>query len=131
MEKVSYENSQRIISRRNQIESDLEYYINKGFRETKEQLRSELNKALYEMAEESKISLYDLCFNVVPRMKAIQPTIENLEDLKASQFKCEYALELEPLELQLDKGPDYWEVKYRKLKADIEKLLKNADKAGE
>ena len=129
MEKVSYENSQRIISRRNQIESDLEYYISKGFRETKEQLRSELNKVLYETAEASKISLYDLCFKVVPRMKAIQPTIEHLEDLKASQFKCEYALELEPLVLQLDKGPDYWEVKYRKLKADIEKLLKNADKA--
>ena len=120
MEKVSYENSQRIISRRNQIESDLEYYISKGFRETKEQLRSELNKVLYETAEASKISLYDLCFKVVPRMKAIQPTIEHLE---------EYALELEPLVLQLDKGPDYWEVKYRKLKADIEKLLKNADKA--
>lgn len=129
MEKLSYKNSQRLLTRQHQIADDLKYYIEKGFRESEEELRSEVNKKLFEMAESSKISLYDLCFKVVPRMKAIQPTIENLEDLKASQFKCEYALELEPLELQLDKGPDYWEVKYRKLKADIEKLLKNADKA--
>ena len=131
MEKLSYKNSQRLLTRQHQIADDLKYYIEKGFRESEEELRSEVNKKLFEMAESSKISLYDLCFKVVPRMKAIQPTIENLEDLKASQFKCEYALELEPLELQLDKGPDYWEVKYRKLKANIEKLLKNADKAGE
>ena len=129
MEKLSYKNSQRLLTRQHQIADDLKYYIEKGFRESEEELRSEVNKKLFEMAESSKISLYDLCFKVVPRMKAIQPTIENLEDLNASQFKCEYALELEPLELQLDKGPDYWEVKYRKLKADIEKLLKNADKA--
>lgn len=125
--RLSYENSQRLQTRQNQINSDLMYYVEEGFRESKEQLRSEVNKKLFEMAESSKISLYDLCFQVVPRMRAIQPRIENYEDLRMSQFKAEYELVLEPLVLDFEKGPDYWQVKYNKLKAKIRELIDKVD----
>ena len=127
--KLSFENTQRILTRQRQIASDLMYYIDVGFRESEKQMREEVNKKLYELAEKTNISLYDLCFQVVPRMRAIEPRIENMEELKASQFKAEYEMVLEPMPLQFEKGPDYWEAKYRKLKAKIQELIEDADKA--
>jgi hypothetical protein len=38
-------------------------------------------------------------------------------------MNIDYVLELVPLEIDWEHGPDYWEVKYRKLKDAMRKLI--------
>ena len=128
-DKPSFNDTQRLLARKHQIADDMMYYIEKGFRESEEQLRSEVNRKLYEMAESAKMSLWDLCFQVVPRMRAVDPKTKDSKDLEALRFESEYEVVLEPLPLEFEKGPDYWEFKYNRLKASIKKLIEDADNA--
>lgn len=63
---ISAANGEKMLARQKQIASDLAYYMERGFAESKKEMTSKCNKALYDLAEKRGISLWDLCFSVVP-----------------------------------------------------------------
>ena len=80
------------------------------------------NMTLYNLAQSRGISLWDLCFSVVPRWKPTESSV-NVSDPQNMTINTEYQLELVPLEIDFEHGPDYWEMKYRRLKLKIKELI--------
>ena len=119
---MSAANGKKMLARQDQIESALAYYEECGFAESKKEMTSKCNKALYDMAEKQGISLWDLCFSVVPRWNEVDSDVDMSDPLNIT-FNADYRLDLVPLEIDFEHGPDYWEVKYRQLKSKIEKLI--------
>jgi len=119
---MSAANGEKMLARRDQIASDLAYYMEHGFAESKKNMTSKCNKALYDLAEKQGISLWDLCFSVVPRWSQVESNVDMSDPLNIT-FNADYRLDLVPLEIDFEHGPDYWEAKYRQLKSKIEKLI--------
>ena len=119
---MSAANGEKMLARQNRIASDLEYYVERGFAGSKKEMTSKCNKALYDLAEKRGISLWDLCFSVVPRWNQVESDVDTSDPLNIT-FNADYRLDLVPLEIDFEHGPDYWEVKYRQLKSKIEKLI--------
>ena len=119
---ISAANGEKMLVRQDQISSDLAYYVERGFAESKKEMTSKCNKALYDLAEERGISLWDLCFSVVPRWNQVESDVDMSDALNIT-FNADYRLDLVPLEIDFEHGPDYWELKYRQLKSKIEKLI--------
>ena len=119
---MSAANGKKMLARQDLIASDLEYYVERGFAESKKEMTSKCNKALYDLAEERGVSLWELCFSVVPRWNQIESGFDMSDPLNIT-FNADYRLDLVPLEIDFEHGPDYWEVKYRQLKSKMEKLI--------
>ena len=119
---MSAANGKKMLARQDQIASDLAYYVKRGFAESKKEMTSKCNKVLYDLAEERGISLWDLCFSVVPRWNQVESDVDMSDPLNIT-FNADYRLDLVPLEIDFEHGPDYWEVKYRQLKSKMEKLI--------
>lgn len=123
---MSAANGGKMLARQNQIARDLEYYMERGFADSKKDMTSKCNKALYDLAEKRGISLWDLCFSVVPRWNEIGSNVDMSDPLNIT-FNADYRLDLVPLEIDFEHGPDYWEAKYRQLKSKIEKLISDEE----
>lgn len=119
---MSAADGKKMLARQNQIASDLAYYLERGFAESKKEMTSKCNKALYDMAEKRGINLWDLCFSVVPRWNPIESNVDTSDPMNMT-FDVDYQLDLVPLEIDFGHGPDYWEMKYHQLKSKIEKLI--------
>ena len=119
---MSARNGEKMLVRQKQIASDLAYYVERGFAESMEEMTSKCNKALYDLAEKRGISLWNLCFSVVPRWNQVESDVDMSDPLNIT-FNADYRLDLVPLEIDFEHSPDYWEVKYRQLKSKIEKLI--------
>ncbi len=105
---MSEANGNKILARQNQISNDMADYLHRGLAESKNEMTSKCNKALYELAEARNISLWNLCFSVVPRWKEVESGV-NMSDPMNMTLNAEYRLELVPLEIDFEHGPDYWE----------------------
>lgn len=119
---MSAANGERMKARQNQIASDLAYYVDRGFAKSREEMTTICNMTLYNLAQSRGISLWDLCFRVVPRWKPTESRVDE-SDPRNITLNAEYQLELVPLEIDFEHGPDYWEMKYRKLKLKIKELI--------
>lgn len=119
---MSAANGERMLARQNQIASDLAYYVEHGLAESKKEMTSKCNKALYDLAENLGISLWDLCFSVVPRWKQTENRVDVSDPLNMT-LNAEYQLELVPLKIDFEHSPDYWEMKYRRLERKIKELI--------
>ena len=119
---MSAANGEKMLVRQEQIASDLAYYVERGFAESEKEMTSKCNKALYDLAEKRGISLWNLCFSVVPRWNQVESDVDLSDPLNIT-FNADYRLDLVPLKIDFEHGPDYWEMKYRQLKRKIEKLI--------
>ena len=119
--KLSFENTKRLIDRNIEISDRLRKIVSEGIRESEEALRKEVNKQLYDLAEKQGISLWSLCFNVVPKTKIKTPEIGE------GSYSISYEVTLEPLEFEFEKGPGYWKGKYYALKDKMRKLIDSKD----
>ena len=63
---MSPENGQKMLQLGERIEGDLENYISKHAERKKADLISHANMTLYNMAQSRGISLWNLCFEVMP-----------------------------------------------------------------
>lgn len=120
---MSATNGNKMLTRQRQIQSDLEYYLEKGFAQSRQEMIHKCNKALYDLAEQRGISLWDLCFSVVPRWQSVGDSFAPTQKGDIITINAEYELKLIPLEIDFEHGPEYWEMKYRKLNREIKKLI--------
>lgn len=132
MEKLSFENTKRLLDRDLKVQHMLNDMVMEGIRESDKILRSEVNKTLYDLAEKRGVSLWDLCFHVVPRVKTDTPTFADVTkyaDVTNFQPSCtvKYGIVLEPLEFEFEKGPGYWKGKYYALKDKMRSVLDSKD----
>ena len=123
---MSAANGKKMLARQDQIASDLAYYVERGFAGSKKEMTSKCNKALYDLAEKRGISLWELCFSVVPRWNQVESDVDTSDPLNIT-FNADYRLDLVPLEIDFEHGPDYWEDKYFKLKEQMQKLVDDKD----
>jgi len=121
---MSAANGEKMLVRKDQIASDLEYYVERGFAESEKEMTSKCNKALYDLAEKRGISLWNLCFSVVPRWNQVESDVDMSDPLNIT-LNADYRLDLVPLEIDWEHGPSYWEKKYRDLKERVAGLLED------
>lgn len=118
---MSYENTKRLMERKGKIDDTFEEIVSQGIRQSRKKANSEINKKIYEFAEKQGISLWDVCFNYVPRVNPVEPKIENIPNMQT--FKIEYDITIEPLHLEFEQGPGYWKGKYYDLKRKMQELI--------
>lgn len=118
---LSYENTRRLMERKGEIDRTFDDIISQGMRQSRKQANSEINKKLYEFAERQGVSLWDICFNYIPRVHPSEPKIENFSNVQ--NFNIEYDITIEPLYLEFEQGPGYWKGKYCDLKRKLQELI--------
>lgn len=119
---VSYENSLRLLERKEQVRVKLEELVCDGVCESIKAATSQVNKAVYEMAEKQGVSIWDICFTFFPEYSFVEPTFK-IEGEKQSVIRAEGIVKLVPLELEFEKGPGYWKNKYLRLKEKMQALI--------
>ena len=119
---VSYENSIRLLERKEQVREKLNELVYDGVCESIKAATSQVNKAVYEMAEKKGCSIWYICFTFYPEYSFVEPKFK-IEGKEQSVIRAEGIVKLVPLELQLDKGPGYWKNKYLRLKEKMQELI--------
>ena len=128
---INEANGNKMLVRKNQIESDLRYYhFERGFGESMDELRKEVNKMLYEFATKHNMSLWDLCFSAVPRVRLVESKPDCFRDRNGKDVTpngcCmtnDYVITLVPLEIDFEHGEGYWEREYHKLMAKLKEII--------
>ena len=120
--KASFENTRRLIEQGIKINDIIRESISMGVQDTEEKAIHAVNKAVYEMAEKRGISIWEVCFHFVPQYDYSGFEIDRSDPGKP-QYVMKGCVNLVPVEFELEKGPDYWEGKYRQLKSEIREIL--------
>lgn len=125
MKKLSFENTRRLIERKGKVHDIIERSIYDGIYESIKDATSQVNKAVYEMAEKQGCSIWDICFSFVPEYSTDYPKfyIEGTDNV----FAAKGQVKLVPLELEFEKGPGYWKNKYLRLKEKMQGLIDEED----
>lgn len=122
---LSYENSLRLLERKSQLHTKIEQLVYDGICESIKGATHQVNKAVYEMAEEQGVSIWDICFNYFPEYSHVVPKFKDfkIKEDEQSVTTVEGVIKLVPLILELEKGPGYWKDKYLRLKEKMQNLL--------
>ena len=126
MPKLSYENSKRLLGLSCKMQSSIEKLINEGYDKSREKVTSDVNKAIYEMAEERKCSIYDICFHFAPVESEVR-TEYDIKDPLNRRCTISSEIKLVPIEFEFEHGPGYWKGKYYNLKRKMQELINNKE----
>ena len=125
--KLSFENSLRIIEQNSKINDIIRDSIFHGMYEAELEAIHDVNKAVYEFAEAQGVSIWDICFHFVPQVNYSGFDIDN-SDPHNVKYVSKGSIKLAPVEFELEKGPDYWEVAYLQLISKIRMILDSEKK---
>ena len=123
---ISFENMKRMAARRLEVDDTLLHAAEKLkmygssdqiMDEVMSRLRSQLNKQVYELAEQQHVSIYDICLRFMPQMS--EPKFSDT----CNEFHYEQEIRLVPMPFEPDKGPGYWKDKYFRLKKRMRQLI--------
>lgn len=118
---LSYENSLKMVDRKEMVVEKLNDLIVQDICKSMEAAVRQTNKAVYEMAEEQGVSIWDICLNFVPDYG---PKVEFKKNGVASpSYTFEMEVKLVPIQFEFEKGPSYWERKYLELLNDCKALI--------
>jgi len=120
--KLSFENTRRLLERKSQIHDKLEQLMFDGVCESIKEATSQVNKAVYEMAEKQGCSVWDICFTYFPEYSFVEPAFQ-IEGTKERIVRAEGIVKLVPFELEFEKGPGYWKDKYLRLKEKMQAVI--------
>ncbi len=126
MPKLSYENSKRLLGLSCRMQSALESLIRDGYDKSREKVTSDVNKAIYDMAEKRKCSIYDICFHFMPVESNFRMEFDN-KDPSSQTYTMGSEIKLVPIEFEFDHGPGYWKEKYFRLKHKLQGLIDNKE----
>ena len=123
-ETISFENTKRLKRRKDQIRAavgeaawgELHLGAEGTLEELGRYLTKELNKQIYEFAEQQGISVYDVCLGYMPQYSS-----PRFDFGKADMMHMEVSLV--PMPLELEKGGGYWKRKYYRLKQRLQDLI--------
>lgn len=128
---ISFENMKRMEARRVKVDETLlqaaeiqkmTNHTDQLFSEIMRQHRSHLNKQVYDLAERQGVSIYDICLQYMPQMS--EPQFSHADD---GTVTYEQDIRLVPMPFEPDKGPDYWQDKYRRLKERMQELINDKE----
>ena len=128
---ISFENMKRMEARRAKVDETLQqraemltlHAANEQLiSEIMRQQRSHLNKQVYELAERQGVSIYDICLQYMPQMS--EPQFSHGDD---GTVTYEQDIRLVPMPFEPDKGPDYWQNKYCRLKERMQELINDKE----
>lgn len=111
-----HEQTRKILSRRVLIDQRCKELLEIGVSKTQEELRMRLNKELYELAEKRGVSLYDICFNVMP-------DYEHKLALDGEFSNYEVRITLRPVKLNMDPEDDWIKVGTRQTEIGVPLVL--------
>ena len=120
--KVSFENTHRLIEQSVKINDIIRESISNEMYETERKAIHDVNKAVFELAEDRGVSIWDICFHFVPQYDYSGFEIDD-SDPQNVKYTSKGCVRLVPVEFELEKGPDYWEGRYRQLKKEIQDVL--------
>ena len=120
--KLSFENTHRLIEQSVKINDLIRKSISNEMYETERKAIHDVNKAVFELAEERGVSIWDICFHFIPQFGYSDFEIDN-SDPRNVKYISKGSVRLIPVEFELSKGPDYWEEKYCQLKSRMRELL--------
>ncbi len=126
MPKLSYENSKRLLGLSCKMQSSIEKLICEGYDKSREKVTSDVNKAIYEMAEKRKCSIYNICFHFMPVESEFRTDIDNKNPLN-QRYTMSSKIQLVPIEFEFEQGPGYWKGKYFRLKQKLQELIDNKE----
>lgn len=126
MPKLSYENSKRLLGLSCHMHSSINDLIVNGYDKSREKVTSDVNKAIYEMAEKRKCSIYDICFHFMPVESEFRTDIDNKNPLN-QRYTISSEIKLVPIEFEFEQGPGYWKGKYFRLKQKLQELIDNKE----
>lgn len=126
MPKLSYENSKRLLGLSCHMQSSINDLIMNGYDKSREKVISDVNKAIYEMAEKRKCSIYDICFHFMPVESEFRTDTDNKNPLN-QRYTISSEIKLVPIEFEFEQGPGYWKGKYFRLKQKLQELIDNKE----
>lgn len=116
---LSFENTRRLLERKIKVHDRIEQLVYDGICDSIKDATSQVNKAVYEMAEKQGVSIWDICFSFVPEYSTEMPEYDYE---RMEQFTVKGVVKLVPLELEFEKGPGYWKNKYLRLKEKMQNI---------
>lgn len=123
---LSFENTRRLCERRTKINGILNDALDRMIYESREREIKAINKMLNEAADKTGMSLFDVCFNFVPHISYGDMEFSNDASHKAT---ITGKVELIPMMLEFQKGPDYWERKFLRLATKVLELIEKEKKS--
>ena len=83
------------------------------------------NKVLYDLAQSRCVSLWKLCFSVLPRWETSEPDLDvGWKETGDFTMNIDYDLRLIPVVIDWEHVEGYWEKRYNALKEKTERLIK-------
>lgn len=121
------ENGQKMLQLEERINGELQTYLRHHADKQKAELICRANMTLYNMAQCRGISLWDLCFEVMPQWEASELKIDTMQQGGNVTMNIDYDLHLVPIVIDWEHGSGYWEKKYRDLKERVAGLLEDKE----
>ena len=118
---LSFENSKRLLERKSLVEDRLMQMMYDDTCRSIRDATSQVNKAVYEMAEKQGCSIWDICFSFVPEYST--DNVNFYVDGTDKVFTAAGSIKLVPLKLEFEEVPGYWKGKYFQLKKEIQSVL--------
>lgn len=124
--KVDYLNSKKLISRSVEISRKIEDIVHYQICKTSDEATKQVNKLVYELAEKSGKSIYDICLSTIPDYQYVNK-FEPGDGVHPAKSLVEMRVVLKPLEFDFEKGGGYWKKKYFRLKEKMQELIDNKE----
>lgn len=121
------ENGQKMLQLEERINGELQTYLRHHADKQEAELICRTNMTLYNMAQCRGVSLWKLCFEVMPQWEASEPKVGTMQQDGNITMNIDYDLHLVPIVIDWEHGPSYWEKKYRDLKERVAGLLEDKE----
>ena len=121
------ENGNKMLQLEERVNGELQAYLLHHFNENEADLIARANMVLYNMAQARGVSLWKLCFEVMPQWESSETKLDTTQQDGCVTMNIDYDLRLVPIVIDWEHGPGYWEKKYRELKERVAGLLEEED----
>ena len=124
---MSPENGRKMLELEERVNGELNTYLRHHMDKQKADLICRANLILYNMAQCRGVSLWKLCFEVMPQWEASESKIDTMQQDGNVTMNIDYDLHLVPIVIDWEHGPSYWEKKYRDMKERVAGLLEDKE----
>lgn len=120
-------NGSKMLELGNRVDGELDAYLRRHAEMQEAELISRVNMTLYNLAQSHGISLWKLCFEIMPQWEVSDQKLEASAQGGDVTLKIDYDMHLVPIVIDWEHGPSYWEKKYRELKERVAGFLNEED----